>query len=128
MASSTDGIPSKDYVQNVLNHLQILYPNGEPIDPAKKYDSQGFPTYKTEVTEFMNLISVWANDFTYDMATTARMIYNSEKIATATWKEIRHMLSYMLAAERWTAFTYGATIRSGHLRQILLRMKKLAEL
>jgi hypothetical protein len=128
MASSPNATPSKDYVQSVLNYLRILYPNGQPIDPAKEYDSVGYPTYKIEVTQFMNLFGVWATDFYYDMAKISRMTHDSEKIATATWEEIRQMWSYMLAADRWSTFTYGAAIRSGNMRQILLRMKKLAKL
>ena len=127
MASSANVVPNKYYVQNVLDYLNILYPNGEPIDPVEKYDSEGYVIYKTEVLRFMQLILVWAQDNNYDMTTTDRMTYDLEKIATANWKEIRQMLSYMLRVERLSSFTYSSAIKSGRMQQILLRMKKLAE-
>jgi hypothetical protein len=45
----------KDYIQNLLNYLDILYPNGEPIDPLKECDPHGYPIYKAEVNSFMQL-------------------------------------------------------------------------
>jgi hypothetical protein len=64
----------------------------------------------------MNLLGVWARDFNYDMTKISRMTHDSEKIATATWEEMRQMLSYMLAADRWSTFTYGAALQSGNMR------------
>jgi hypothetical protein len=111
----------------LLNYLDILYPNGEPIDAIKERDSNGYATYKTEVTKFIQLVETWAHDDDFHTVTLYRMTGNPEKVATANWKEIRQMLSSISRAERLSHFNYGAKIQCGDIRRILLRMKELAE-
>lgn len=53
-------VPSREDVAEILQYLNILYPEGKPIDPAEHRNSI-IPSYKNEVNRFMELIGQkWA--------------------------------------------------------------------
>ena len=127
MTSSMDGAPSKDDIQSLLNYLDILYPNGESIDPVQERDRDNIPTYKTEANLFFQLVGLCAQTRKYDAVTAYLMSQDPEKVATANWKEIRQMLTCMVRSDRVSFYAQADAIQSGRIRQILLRIKKLAE-
>ena len=54
-------VPSRENVAELLQYLNILYPESKAIDPIRYLDSIGYPVYKDEVNRFMNLVDLkWA--------------------------------------------------------------------
>ena len=115
--------PNRDEIQTVLSYLDILYPNGEPINPVALVDEDRYPTYKPEVNKFFDLVSLWCLE--YDSVYTYQMTCDPQKVATANWKEIKQMLTCLARAERLSIYNNARAIESGRVRQILLRMKQL---
>ena len=50
-----DQVPTQDTIEKLLRYLDILYPNGEPINP-RQGDDDGYPVYKGEVDDFYRLV------------------------------------------------------------------------
>jgi hypothetical protein len=126
---STNAAPRKADIQHLLNYIDILYPNGRPIDLETGRDEYGIPYYKDEMYSFYNLAGAWAQDVAFDVKTTYTMSQDSEKIAKANWNEIRQMFTCLHRSGRFSYYTtYAGAITHGYIRLILLRMKELTEL
>jgi hypothetical protein len=129
IVASTNAAPRKADIQHLLNYIDILYPNGIPINLEKGRDEDGIPYYKDEMYRFYQLTAAWAQDVKYDVKTTYRMSQDPEKIAKANWNEIRQMFTCINSSGRFSYYTtYVHAITHGYIRLILLRMKELTEL
>ncbi|CAF1465618.1 unnamed protein product [Adineta steineri] len=132
--TSTNELPlspqfCKADIQHLLNYIDILYPNGEPINLETGRDENGIPFYRDEMYHFYGLAGTWAENYDYDLIPTYRMSQNPEYIAKATWTEIKQMLTCLCSSGKFSSYTtYAHAITAGYIRLILLRMKELVEL
>ncbi|CAF0736360.1 unnamed protein product [Adineta steineri] len=121
--------PCKADIQHLLNYIDILYPNGEPINLETGVDENGIPFYRDEMYHFYGLVGTWAENYDYDLIPTYRMSQNPEYIAKANWTEIKQMLTCIRSSGKFSSYTtYAHAITAGYIRLILLRMKELVEL
>ncbi|CAF1255829.1 unnamed protein product [Adineta steineri] len=127
MSSLENDTPSKDAAQNLLKYLDILYPNGVSINTVTHADRNRYPTYKEEVTMFFGMVSTYATDYEYNLLKTFKITYDTNKIATANWTEIKQMLSSVSRAERLSDYNHARAIEDGRIQRILLRLKQLVE-
>ncbi|CAF1172889.1 unnamed protein product [Adineta ricciae] len=128
MAANTDDshVPSAKQVDKLLQYLDILYPGGKPIQPVID-PSPGTCIYKDEVNTFCQTISddwFWRG-FTAKAA--AEYCNNPDKLQTATWKDIKCVLTFFIFKERFCNGYQGAAIEDGFIRTLLLRVKELAK-
>jgi hypothetical protein len=127
MTSLENDTPSKDVAQQLLKYLDILYPNGVPINTVTNADRNTVPDYKAEVTMFFETVGIYAADYNYDRLATYKMTYDANKIATANWTEIKQMLTCLARSERVSHYNNAQAIESGRIQRILLRLKELVE-
>jgi hypothetical protein len=69
----------------LLQYLDILYPNGEPIKTITNIAQNSRPKYKEEVTQFFDIVSTYMQYCRYDEWPTYKMTFDPEKIAKASW-------------------------------------------
>jgi hypothetical protein len=127
MTSLENDMPSKDVAQQLLKYLDILYPNGVPINTVTNAERNTVPDYKDEVRMFFQIVNTYASDHNYNMLVTYKMAHDDNKIATANWTEIKQMLTCLSRAERVSHYNNARAIESGRIQRILLRLKKLVE-
>ncbi|CAF1504766.1 unnamed protein product [Adineta ricciae] len=117
-------------IQRLLNQLDILCPNGKPINLVARVDGCNIPTYITELFHFYGLTVSWINDYdqSFKMLTMFQMAQNPEQIAKANWEQIKQMFIAINWSGRFSYYTtWALAIERGYIRLILLRMKELAE-
>jgi hypothetical protein len=126
MASLENDMPSQDAAQQLLQYLDILYPDGQSINTVTNVERNTPPDYKGEVTTFFQVVEMYASDYNYDVFATYKMTLDDSKIATANWTQIKQMLTCLLRAERLSHYNNAYAIESGRIQRILLRLKELA--
>jgi hypothetical protein len=127
MTSLENDTPSKDVAQQMLKYLDILYPNGVPINTVTNGERNTVPNCKDEVTMFFHIVDTYVADYNYDTLATYKMTYDANKIATANWTEIKQMLTCLSRAERVSHYNNAHVIESGRIQWILLRLKELVQ-
>lgn len=127
MPSVENEMPPKDVAEQLLQYLDILYPNGVSIETETNTGHNGYPEYKSEVMMFYGIVDKHAQDYDYDPSITHSMACDPDKIAAANWTQIKQMLTCILGAERISEGANGYAIESGRIKWILLRLKKLVE-
>ncbi len=127
-ASSRNEMPPKDAAQQLLQYLDIFYPNGVSINTVFNIERNTAPEYKPEVNMFFEtVIGTYAEDCNYKTLETYKMTLDANKIATANWTEIKQMLTCLAGAERISYYNHAHAIESGRIKWILLRLKQLVE-
>jgi len=125
--SSANDIP-EDAARQLLQYLDILYPNGVAINTVFNTVRNTSPAYKPEVSTFFeDVVGKYAQDFTYDSHLTSIMSWSPDKIAKANWTQIKQMLTYIARAERLSLYQYALAIEKNRIKWILLRLKELVE-
>ncbi len=122
-----DEKPPKDVAQQLLQYLDTLYPNGEPINTVTNIVRNAPPVYKDEVKQFFRIVDMYAQDLNYEVLPTYQMTYNPDKIAKANWTQIKQMLTSLSRAERLSEYNNAYAIEYGRVKWILLRLKELVE-
>lgn len=122
-----DEMPPKDVAQQLLQYLDTLYPNGQPINTITNIVRNAPPVYKDEVKEFFRIVDKYAEDLNYDVLPTYQMTHDPDKIAKANWTQIKQMLTSLSRAERLSYYNNAYAIEHGRITWILLRLKQLVE-
>lgn len=108
-------------------------PANQETWPPLQQDAQGAflltgPEYPPLVRQFIHYVghSPW-NAFDYDLHAAGERIRDPQAIATATLRDVRHMLTYVLRGERFCDGHVGACIASGQVGAILRRVAQLRD-
>ena len=121
----TDQVPTQDTIEKLLRYLDILYPNGEPINP-RQGDDDGYPVYKGEVDDFYRLVEEdWFNPQD-SMKKGYELCTHRDLIQSASWSDVKATFTFCLRKERFFSGEQGRAISVGIIKLLLLRVKELA--
>ena len=87
-----------------------------------------YPIYAPEVMAFFSLAgqSPW-NDYSYNPAEAGAMLQDDVLIASASFDQIRVMLTGCVRGERFSDGYWGAVLREGRIQLILRRLAALRD-
>jgi hypothetical protein len=90
--------------------------------------NESYPQYPAPVEEFFATASqeYWA-DHNYDPFSLGETIEDDAAIASATFEQIRALLTYCVRGERFCEGHWGAMVRGGQVVSILRRLQQLRE-
>lgn len=115
--------PNREEIERVVSYLDVLYPNGQTINPFVSTDGDTSTTYKPEVIKFFELIADWC--YNLDFGYMSQFMSDPSKIATANFETLKQLLVLFTRQERNGPHGYSRAIEYGHVKRILLRMKEL---
>lgn len=128
MSASTNGPTSKEEIQEIVKHLDILCPDGRSISPMGGIDGGGWPWYNSAVKDFMSTVDAYTKKYDNGIKEISKELPDEEKIKKANWEEIIQMVQNISRADKCEFWFCGTQLESGKLQQVLLRMKELAQL
>ncbi|MHB8088021.1 MAG: DUF6508 domain-containing protein [Anaerolineaceae bacterium] len=130
-------LPTKKDFQVLVDFLSIFSnPGFDPVliqpeieDTLQNNLEKKSVLYKTEVVDFFSLVSqeIWV-DHNYIPASAQEFLENSEKVKTASFEEIRSLLTYCQRGERFCEGHWGVMIKNGKINQILVRLSQIAKI
>lgn len=129
--------PTPQEVHDLISFLPRLYPDGvTAIEPIERWCggtpgpdgviSMPWPEYREVVTEFFRRVpsECW-RDYTYRPEEAMPMVKNADFISSANIDQIKTMLTCCHRGERFCDGHWGAMIRDGYIRRLLVRLTEL---
>jgi hypothetical protein len=104
--------------------------HGIVVDPDKDgVSSMPYVTYPPIIDNFFHLAGqpCWS-DYEYQPEIAAKMVENDDRIASASLREIKTMLTFCVRGERFCDGHWGTMVREGRIGAILRRLDQLRPL
>lgn len=125
-------LPTREDIDELVAYLPRLYAEGfQPIlrwDGGEKtkegYLTMPWPVYDPLVEQFFTFKPCWL-DYNYSPENAGKILKDEARIKTATFAEIKSMLTFCVRGERFSSGHWGAMISQGHIRRLLERLVEI---
>lgn len=126
--------PSLQQIETLTSYLPRLYAKGfvpiERWDGGEKlkngYFTLPYPKYDPLVEEFFSRVSGdgWL-DYEYDPEQAYTMLKDEHAVKSASFEQIKSMLTFCVRGERFSDGHRGEMIEKGYIRRILERLNEM---